>query len=103
MCVHGIGLRCHLRWTRLAAHLGIAAVVARLAHGQRQLGINPQGLGDWIIGKRIDQDVLPTEIAKDVWFIQLDLSVREKAVLRVGLAIAERHLVGVDLTAEIAF
>ena len=103
MCVHGIGLGCHLRWTQLAAHLGIAAVVARLAHGQRQLGINPQGLGDWIIGKRIDQDVLPTEIAKDVWFIQLGLSVREKAVLRVGLAITERYLVRVDLTAEIAF
>ena len=74
-----------------------------MRHRQRQLGVNSERFRDGIVGKGVDQDVLSTEVAEDVRLIQLCLRIREEAVLIIGLAIAERHFIGVDFTAEVAF
>ena len=67
------------------------------------MGIDPECLCNGIVSERINQNVLSTEVTQNVGRIEACLCAREKAVLRVSLAIAERNLIRVNLTAEIAF
>ena len=64
--------------------------------------VDAKGFRHRIVGKGIDQNVLPTAIAEDVRLIQLCLKIREKAVSGIGFAIAVGNAFGVGFAAEIA-
>ena len=95
-------LGVHLHRVRAAVN-GVFALSPVGKHLNGHVVIYAQGLGNRVVGERIDDHVLPTEVAEDVRLVKDHILGGEESVGRIGLAVGVRHRSRIDLSAEVAF